>query len=586
MSADVNEPGYADESPFKPRAERPLVERTFPVSAHLQGYPQRRLRGDLVAGVTVAALALPSGMAYAELAGLSPVAGLDALLLPAIAYVALGSSRQLIVGPEGALAVLVVSGVAPLAGQDAARYAELAAALAVVVGGIFLVARVVRLGWIADYFSRPVLVGYIHGVAVVLIVGQIGKLLGLQIEADDSVPQLVEAIDEISDAQGLTIVVGAASIALLLLLRWRWPSIPGPLVVVVSGIAVSTVAQLAEHDVAVVGDLPAGLPSLTWPGVGAVDLMKLLPAALGIAAVAYADGVLTARSFAGRHRQHIDANQELVAFGAANLAAGITQGFPVGASGSRTTVNDQMGGKTQIVGLIGAAVILVVLLFLTEPVEYLPSACLGAVIVMAAIGLIEPSAWRAIASAGRGQVVIAGVACGGVIVLGVLPALVIAVGLSILDTVRRSATPHDAVLGWVPRLGRYANVSVHPSAEVTPGVVVYRLDDRLIFANARYVKGRITEAIAGAPTPTHALVLDAEAISELDASGAEALQQLVDDLRASEITLVVARMKQPTRDRADATGLTVLIGPDNFHPTVRAAVERWALPADPTAPQG
>jgi high affinity sulfate transporter 1 len=490
------------------------------------------------------------------------------------------------VGPEGALAVLVVSGVAPLAGQGAARYAELAAALAVVVGGIFVVARVVRLGWIADYFSRPVLVGYIHGVAVVLIVGQIGKLLGLQIEADDSVPQLLEAIDEVTEAHGLTIAVGAASIALLLLLRWRWPSLPGPLVVVVLGIAVSAAAELGDHGVAVVGDLLAGLPGLTWPDVDGSDLVKLLPAALGIAAVACADGVLTGRSFAGRHRQHIDANQELLAFGAANLAAGISQGFPVGASGSRTAVTDQMGGETQIVGLIGAAVIVVVLLFLTEPVEYLPSACLGAVIVMAAIGLIEPSAWRAIASAGRAQVVVAAVACGGVIVLGVLPALVIAVGLSILDTVRRSATPHDAVLGWVPRLGRYANVAVHSSAEVTPGVVVYRLDDRLIFANARYVKGRITEAIAGAPTPTRALVLDAEAISELDASGAEAIQQLVDDLRASEITLVVARMKQPTRDRADATGLTDLIGPDNFHPTVRAAVERWARPADPDVPAG
>jgi MFS superfamily sulfate permease-like transporter len=335
---------------------------------------------------------------------------------------------------------------------------------------------------------------------------------------------------------------------------------------------VSAGAQLAEHGVAVVGNLPAGLPSLTWPRVGVLDLVRLGPAALGIFAVSFADGVLTARSFAGRHGQHVDANQELVAFGAANLAAGITQGFPVGASGSRTAVNDQMGGKTQIVGLVSAAVIVVVLLWLTEPVEHLPTACLGAVIVVAASGLIRPSEWRAIAAAGRGQLTVAAVACGGVIVLGVLPALVIAVALSILDTVRRSATPHDAVLGWVPRLGRYANVALHPSAEVTPGVVVYRLDDRLIFANARYVTGRIAEAIAGSPTPTGTLVLDAEAISEIDASGADALRQLVDNLRSSGITLLVARMKQPTWDGADTMGLTDLIGRENFHPTVRAAV--------------
>jgi sulfate permease, SulP family len=571
------------DSPFQRKARQPLLSRTFPVSQQLPDYKKRSLRGDLVAGVTVAALALPSGMAYAQLAGLSPVAGLYALLLPAVAYVLLGSSRQLIVGPEGALAVLVAVSVAPLAGGNAEKYAALAAMLALMVGGIAVIAWVVRLGWIADYFSRAVLVGYIHGVAVVLIIGQLAKMLGLSISAEDPLAQLVEVVREIGDAHVLTIAVGLVSLVALLLLRWRFPSVPGALIVVVGGIVVSAAVGLADHGVKVVGNIPAGLPALAWPGVSLGDTVQLIPAALGIFAVGYADAILTARSFAGRHDQHVDANQELLAMGAANAAAGFTQAFPVGASGSRTAVSDQMGGKTQIVGLIAAAAIALVLLFFTAPVEYLPSACLGAVIISAAIGLIEPDAWRSLARAGRSQVVIAAVAFVGVVTVGVLWALVIAVSLSILDVVTRSAKPHDAVLGWVPRLGRYADVSLHPSARVTPGVVVYRLDDRLFFANAQYFTGRVLEAIAGAPTDTRWVVFDAEGVNTIDASGTDALDQLVRTLRGKGVGFVVARLKSPVRDRFDATGLTELVGEGRFVPNVKAAVQ---LCVDADTPDG
>jgi high affinity sulfate transporter 1 len=520
----------------------------------------------------VAALAVPSGMAYAEVAGLSPVAGLYALLLPAVAYVLLGSSRQLIVGPEGALAVLVATSVAPLAGSDPTKYAALAAMLAVLVAAIAFVAWLLRLGWIADYFSRAVLVGYIHGVAFVLIVGQLAKLFGLSISADDPLPQLAEVVGELGDAHGLTVVVGAVSLAVLLGLRRALPRVPAALVVVVAGIIVSEAFGLGHHGVNVVGNIPAGLPRLDWPGVSLSDSAQLLTAALGIFAVGYADAILTARSFAGRHDQHVDANQELLALGAANAAAGVTQAFPVGASGSRTAVSDQMGGKTQLVGLIAAGVVAVVLVLLTEPVEQLPSACLGAVIVAAAIGLVEPAAWRALAQAGHGQVAIAAVALAGVITVGVLWALVVAVALSILEVVIRSAKPHDAVLGSVPRLDRYADVALHPSAHITPGVVVYRLDDRLVFVNARYVKARIQEAIEGAPTVTRYVVFDAEGMNAIDASGVEAIEQLVRNLDGKSIDLVVARLKSPVRDRFDTTGLTELIGAANFFPTVERAV--------------
>jgi sulfate permease, SulP family len=575
----VTTPGD-DASPFRPREQEPLVQRTFPVSEHLPGYPRRRLRGDTVAAITVAALALPAGMAYAQLAGLSPVAGLYALLLPAIAYMVFGSSRQMIVGPEGALAVLVATSVAPIAGQDAEKFATLAALLAVLVAAVYAVGRLVRIGWIADYFSRSVLVGYIHGVAVVLIINQIGKLFGLSLDKEDPLPKLAEFFREVDTSSATTVTVAAVSLAVLLLMRWRAPRVPGPLVVVVGGIVASYVLDLSDHGVAVVGEIPAGLPNLSWPSATLGDVAHLVPAAVGIFAVGYADAVLVARSFAGRRGQHIDANQELVALGTANLAAGLTQAFPVGASGSRTAVNDQMGGKTQFVGLFSAAVIAVVLLFLTAPVERLPSACLGAIIVSAGLSLIEPAAWRALALVGRSQVVIAGVACAGVIVLGVLRALILAVGLSIVETVSRSTKPHDAVLGWVPRLNRYADVAVHSTAQVVPGVVVYRLDDRLIFANARYFKGRVGEAIAGAATTTRWCVLDAEGVTSIDASGVEALEQLHATLHKQEIKLAVARLKTPMRERFDITGITQLIGEQNFHPTVRAAVDA-ARASDP-----
>ena len=261
--------------------------------------------------------------------------------------------------------------------------------------------------------------------------------------------------------------------------------------------------------------------------------------------------------------------------GAANAAAGLTQGFSIGASGSRTAVNDDMGARTQIAGLVAAATVALILLFLTEPVQYLPKAVLGAVIVFAAIGLVDPQAWRALAAVDRVEVAIAGVTTGCVVIFGVLEALIVAVGLSIIDTVRRSARPHDAVLGWVERLGRYGDVSLHPSARVTPGVVVYRLDDRLFFANARYFKGRVREAIRAAPTPVSWLVFDAEAVTHADSTGLEALDDVTKDLRRDGITLVVAGLRTRMHEQLDLAGVTETIGRDRFYPTVSAAVEAF-----------
>jgi SulP family sulfate permease len=576
------EDAYGETSPFRPAEREGLLTRAVPVAGQLPRYRAPSARRDLVAGVTVAALALPSAMAYAEVAGLSPVHGLYALLLPTLAYVLLGSSRQLIVGPEGSISTLVAVAILPLAVAASLGAAELAAMLALLVAACFALARVLRLGWIADYFSRPVLLGYIHGVAVVLVIGQLGKLLGLSIEARNPLPQLWEVVRELGSISGVTLALATVALAALLALRFVMPRVPAALVVVVAAIGLSSALDLQAHGVAVVGAIPAGLPSFDVPTPPLKDVIHLVPAALGIFLVSFADEILTARSFAGKRNQHVRASQELLAMGAANAAAGFTQGFSIGASGSRTAVNDDMGARTQIAGLVAAGTVLVILLFLTEPVQYLPKAVLGAVIVSAAIGLVEPEAWRTLAAVDRVEVAIAGVTTGCVVGFGVLEALGVAVGLSVIDTVRRSARPHDAVLGWVERLGRYADVSLHPAARVTPGVVVYRLDDRLFFANARYFKGRVREAIRAAPAPVSWLVFDAEAVTHADSTGLEALEQLAKDLRGDGITLVVARLRTRMDEQFELAGLTETIGRERFYPTVQAAVEACINAEEPT----
>jgi MFS superfamily sulfate permease-like transporter len=345
--------------------------------------------------------------------------------------------------------------------------------------------------------------------------------------------------------------------------------------VVVAAIGISWAFDLQAHGIAVLGPIPAGLPSLVLPSPAWQDVVHLVPAAVGIFLVAFADEILTARSFAGKHNQHVRASQELLAMGAANAAAGVTQGFSIGASGSRTAVNDNMGARSQLAGIVAAATVLVILLFLTEPVQYLPKAVLGAVIVSAAVGLVDVNAWRALAAVDHVEVAIAGVTTGCVVVFGVLQALVVAVGLSIIDTVRRSAKPHDAVLGWVERLGRYADVSLHRSATVTPGILIYRLDDRLFFANARYFKGRVREAIRAARAPVSWLVVDAEAVTHVDSTGLEALEELVHDLRRDEITLVIARLRTRMAEQFEFAGSTEAIGLDHFYPTVHAAAQAF-----------
>lgn len=564
---------YGRRSPFASASKPPLLQRSVPLIGTLKGYSGDRLRVDAMAGLTVAALALPAGMAYAELAGLPVTAGLYAILLPVLVYAGLAATRRSVIGPEGAVALLVATALTPLADAGSAEYVALAQALAVAVGGIFVIGRLLRLGWVADYFSQSVLVGYISGVAILIGIGQLSKLTGLSSEAEGEVKEAVDILVHLGQANGWTVGVAVASLTLLVVLQRFAPRAPGALVVVVLGMFCSWALDLAAHGVDLTGPVPAGLPSLSRPHVEASQLSSLVVPALAIFLVSYADAILTARSFAAKHGETADADQEMLAFGAASLASGFSQGMPLGASGSRTAVNNSMGATSQVSGLVAFSAIAIILLFLTAPIQYLPSAVLGAIIVFACFRLIDPEEWRALARSSRAEVAIAAIAAFFVVTIGVLAAIAVAVVLSVIDVIRRVAAPDDAVLGWSEEDGRYADVRENPDATLAPGVVVYRFNGRLIFANAHFLKRRMWAAVDGAPKPVRHLVLDVTALSGVDASSVDALTELHAGCLARNITFEIAHATRELRERFDETGLTEVFGAEHFFPTVEAAVD-------------
>jgi SulP family sulfate permease len=567
---------YNGRKPFSSAHKPPLSTRYLPLVASLRRYNRSRLRTDGLAGITVAALALPASMAYADIAGLPVTAGLYSLLLPLVVYAMLGSAPWLVVGPESTIALLVAAGLAPLALAGSAEYTTLAAALALMVGAFYLGARLLRLGWIADYFSQAVLVGYITGVAILIVLGQLGKLVGLTSEHDNKVIAAGDILWQLGHADAATAALAVVSLLLLVGLRRLVPRFPAALLVVVLGIVASWSLDLAAHGVNIAGPVPAGLPDFAFPRVGGNDLVKLVGVAGGIFLVGFSDSILTARSFAAQRGERIDGDQELLAFSVANAAAGVTQGMPVGTAGSRTGVNLSMGATSQVSGLVAAGFIFIVLVFLTEPIQYLPAATLAAIIVTGAVRLIDPGQWRSLGRGDRAELAIAVVTAVAVINLGVLVALVVAVVLSLLDVVRRIARPHDAVLGWSPADLRYADVNSGPDVAVTPSVVVYRFSDRLFFANVHFFKRRVWAAVDAAPKPIRHLVLDMAGVPGMDSSAAAGLRELHDGLLERSVSLQIARATDPLEASMRRLGMVELIGPDNFYATVTAAVESVA----------
>jgi SulP family sulfate permease len=542
--------------------------------ALVRGFDPGLLRADFIVAITVFAVLVPSAMAYGDLAGVTPVAGLYVALGAMVMYALFGTSRQVVMGPEATAAIMTAAAVAPLAGGDADRYAALAALMAILIGVLALLARVARLGFITDFLSKPVLVGYILGATLIVIGSQLGKMFGIKIESDQFFRQVAELVSRLDETHLLTFVIGVICVTALLVMRRVKPTLPGPLIIVVVAIVASAVLDLESQGVAIVGAVPAGLPRPTVPAVGLQDVFALLPAALALTILIYADEILTSRVFAARHGQKIAANQEFVAIGMANLGAGILTGFPAALSASRTAVADQMGGKTQWVGLIAAALTVVFLLFLTPLLAPLPTVALGAVIIVASLGLIDLSAFRFLRKVRPAEFWLAVVTAYGVLTVGVLAGILVAVMLSLVSVLYHISRPHDALLDGLEASGGtvYRRVADKETALTEPGLIVYRFDAPLVFANAAFFTERMAELIASSGPGLKCVVLDAEAISDFDSTAAEALGNLDADLERLGAELWIARANAPLRGLLEATGLTKRLGREHVFPSVRAAV--------------
>ncbi|MET7724647.1 SulP family inorganic anion transporter [Streptomyces mirabilis] len=551
---------------------RGLVRRAAPGLAVLAGYHRSWLRGDLLAGVTVAAYLVPQVMAYAGLAGLPPVAGLWAILPALLLYTLLGSSRLLSVGPESTTALMTATVVGPLAAGAPDRYAALAAGLAVVVGAMFLVAWVARLGFLADLLSRPILVGYLTGVALIIIVDQLPKLTGVRTSGSEFFPQLLSFVRNLGEAHPATVIFSVSAIAFLFAVARFFPGVPGPLLALVLGTAAVAVFGLEDHGIAVIGAVPAGLPSPGLPTPG--DLPQLVLPALGVLLVGYTDVILTARAFSA-HGDELDPNQELLALGAANLGAGVLHGFPVSSSASRTALAHSAGGRSQAYSLVAGAVVLAVLLFLSPLLAHTPSTVLGALVVYAGVRMMDLAGFRRLAAFRRRELLLALGCLAGVLALDILYGVLVAVGLSVAELLTRVARPHDAIEGLVPGLAGMHDVDDYPQARTVPGLLVYRYDSPLFFANAEDFKRRALAAVDRHEGPVDWFVLNTEAIVEVDITALDAVDALRQELEQRHIVFALARVKQDLRDDLDAFGLTEAIGTDRIFPTLPTALAAY-----------
>ncbi len=550
--------------------------RAMPGLANFQGYRRDVLRGDVLGGLTVSAYLVPQALAYATLAGLPPAAGLWAALPPLVIYAILGSSRQLSIGPESTTALMTAAVLgSTIAGGDPARYAAYAATLAVLVGAICLVAGLLRLGYLANLLSRPVLVGYLAGIAAMMVASQLGRLAGVPVSGQSVEAQLRSFAAELPHWHWPTVLLSAAIMALMFALdRWA-PRVPGPLIGVLAATALMALFAHSWQDIAVVGAVPSGLPLPGLPITSGEEVRALIVPAMGIAVVAFSDNVLTARAFASRTGADVDPQAELRALGACNLVVGVFRGFPISSSGSRTALADAAGARTQVYSLVVFAVVAAALLFGGGIMAGIPSAALGALVVFAATKLVDVGAFRRLARFRRSELYLALATTAAVLLFGVLYGVLVAVALSVADLLRRLAHAHDSVQGIVPGLAGMHDVDDYPAAKVIPGLVVYRYDAPLFFANAADFHRRALAALDQAPAPVHWFVLNAESNVEVDVTALDALEQLRRDCERRGVVFVMARVKQDLRDALAAGGLLDKIGAERIYLTLPTAVAAY-----------
>jgi SulP family sulfate permease len=537
-----------------------------------RGYQRGWFRADLMAGISVCVVMIPSVIAYAELAGLPPINGLYASLAALIGYAIFASSRHVIAGPDAAITLLVGIGIAPFLQDDPARAPVLAAMVALLGGGLMLVASQLRAGIVADFLSKPVLVGYLTGAALILMSTQFGKLFGVKLEGHNFFPLLADLIRHIHETNVLTLVIGVILILLLELLRRCAPKIPGALAVFVLALVVSAIFHLSDCGVAVIGTVPRGLPMPHVPLLSLDTIDDLLPAAVGIALLTFPEGVLLARAFAAKNGYPIRPNQELLALSAANIASGFFQGFSVGASQSRTTVNDGAGGKTQMSSFVAAGALVLFLIFFTGLLKQLPVVTLAAILIFSGIHLVEIHAYRSLYKIAPLAFYLALLVTAGVLVVGVIPGILIGVMISLVVLLGKLARPTDAVLHEVPATGAFHDTGEDPEAKTVPGLIAYRFYAPLFFANADYFTGRVNELIAASPDPVRWVVVDMQAVTDVDVTAAESLDRLHTELKQRGIALKFARANRPLRERLTRIGLGEHLGEQNLFPSVHAAV--------------
>jgi len=552
--------------------------RWLPGVRTLRAYQRSWLSRDVVAGIVLTALLVPAGMGYAEASGLPAIYGLYATIIPLVVYAVVGPSRILVLGPDSSLAPLIAAAILPLAAGSDEEAVALAGILAIFSGLLCVLAGLARFGFIADLLSKPVRYGYMNGIALTVLLSQLPKLFGFSIDAEGVIPEARALVRGVADGKtnNVALVIGVACLIVIFAFkRWR-PRIPGVLVAVVGATVAVGVLDLAQrYQLSVVGPLPKGLPSFEIPSVSADHLQVLLAGALGIALVSFADTSVLSRTFAIRGGYRVDPNQELVALGAANVAAGFFQGFSVSSSSSRTPVAEAAGAKTQVTGVVGALAIALMLLFFPNLVQNLPDSALAAVVISAAIGLIEAAGVRKLYRVRKTEFALS-IACFlGVAVLGVIEGIFIAVALALLDFIRRAWRPYDAVLGRVDDLKGYHDVTRYPDAKRIPGLVLFRWDAPLFFANAEVFADRLRLAIASSPTPVRWAVVAAEPVTDLDTTAADVLRELDEELAAEGVDLRFAEMKDPVKDRLKRYALYQRFGDDHFYPTVGAAVSAY-----------
>jgi SulP family sulfate permease len=548
---------------------------TLPIRRWLPAYERRWLRPDLIAAAAVWAVLVPEGMAYASLAGLPPEAGLFAALAPLLAYAVLGTCRQLTVGPSSAIAL-----------GDASRFMALSALLALLVGGMLLAAGLARAGFIADFFARPVLTGFVAGLALVIGVGQLSKLLGVAGGGTGFFGKLEEIVRQLDDASAITLAVGVVALTVMFLLRAYAPKVPGALVAVVFGVAATAVFHLDEHGVAIVGAIPDGLPSFAFPSFGLHDVVELLPDAVALALICFAESVAGARAIAAKHRYEVDADQELIALGVANIGAGLFQGFTGDASLSRSAVADSSGVKSQLSNIILFGFLIVTMLFLMPLFHDLPEAVLGAIVIAAVAHLVDVKAIRRLRRTDPTDFVLAILCFAGVLVFGLLVGLAIAVVVSLLALVYRAYRPSFAVLGRVPgavddeRL-RYRGIEDHPNSETFPGLVILRIDGELFFANARWFRDTVRSLIHDQSPPVRELLVHVGAVPHLDTTAAAMLKELIGDLQGAAVELDFARATTGLVHDMERNGIVKLVGEARFFDTVAAGVDDYLQRSDP-----